>query len=125
MTPGIFLLLALAGGVGATVRFVIDGLIRAHLKTRFAWATTIINVSGSVVLGLLTGLTIEHFVSTDLSIVIGTGFLGGYTTFSTASYETVQLIKEGRYGASFISGIVMLVLSVAAAVIGLWVGASV
>ncbi|MCQ1946622.1 MULTISPECIES: fluoride efflux transporter CrcB [unclassified Arthrobacter] len=125
MTPGIFLLLALAGGVGATVRFVIDGLIRAHLKTRFAWATTIINVSGSVVLGLLTGLTIEHFVSTDLSIVIGTGFLGGYTTFSTASYETVQLIKEGRYGASFISGIVMLVLSVAAAVLGLWVGASV
>ncbi|MCQ1987243.1 fluoride efflux transporter CrcB [Arthrobacter sp. zg-Y844] len=125
MTPGIFLLLALAGGIGATVRFVIDGLIRAHLKTRFAWATTIINVSGSVVLGLLTGLTIEHFVSTDLSIVIGTGFLGGYTTFSTASYETVQLIKEGRYGASFISGIVMLVLSVAAAVLGLWVGASV
>ncbi|MCQ1957650.1 fluoride efflux transporter CrcB [Arthrobacter sp. zg-Y826] len=125
MTPGIFLLLALAGGFGAVARFIVDGLIRDHLKTDFQWATTIINVSGSLVLGLLTGLTIEHFVSTDLSIVIGTGFLGGYTTFSTASYETVQLIKEGRYGASFISGIVMLVLSVAAAVIGLWVGASV
>ncbi|MCC3271860.1 fluoride efflux transporter CrcB [Arthrobacter zhangbolii] len=124
MTPGIFLLLALAGGVGATVRFIVDGYIRAHMKTEFAWATTIINVSGSLVLGLLTGLTIERFVSTDLSIVIGTGFLGGYTTFSTASYETVQLIKQGRYGASFISGIVMLVLSVAAAVIGLWIGAS-
>ncbi|KAD3633236.1 fluoride efflux transporter CrcB [Arthrobacter yangruifuii] len=123
MTPGIFLLLALAGGLGATVRFIVDGLIRAHLKTSFQWATTIINVSGSLVLGFLTGLTIEHFVSTDLSIVIGTGFLGGYTTFSTASYETVQLIKQGRYGASFISGIVMLVLSVAAAVIGLWIGA--
>ncbi|MCQ1953815.1 fluoride efflux transporter CrcB [Arthrobacter sp. zg-Y238] len=125
MTPGIFLLLALAGGFGAVARFIVDGLIRDHLKTDFQWATTIINVSGSLVLGLLTGLTIEHFVSTDLSIVIGTGFLGGYTTFSTASYETVQLIKEGRYGASFISGIVMLVLSVAAAVIGLWVSASV
>ena len=125
MTPGIFLLLALAGGVGATARYVLDGYIRAHLKTSFAWATTIINVSGSLVLGLLTGLTIEHFVSTDLSIVIGTGFLGGYTTFSTASYETVQLIKQGRYGAAFTSGIIMLVLSVAAAVIGLWAGASI
>lgn len=123
MTPGIFLLLALAGGVGAVVRFMLDGFIRAHSKTQFAWATTIINVSGSLVLGFLTGLTIEHLVSTDVSIVIGTGFLGGYTTFSTASYETVQLMKKGRYGASFVSGIVMLVLSVAAAVIGLWAGA--
>ena len=122
MTPGIFLLLALAGGLGAVARFMVDGLIRARQKSSFAWATTIINVSGSLVLGLLTGLTLEHFVSTDVSIVIGTGFLGGYTTFSTASYETVQLIKKGRYGASFISGIVMLVLSVAAAVIGLWAG---
>ncbi|MCC3270459.1 fluoride efflux transporter CrcB [Arthrobacter gengyunqii] len=122
MTPGIFLLLALAGGVGAVVRFMLDGFIRAHQKSSFAWATTIINVSGSLVLGFLTGLTIEHLVSTDVSIVIGTGFLGGYTTFSTASYETVQLMKKGRYGASFVSGIVMLVLSVAAAVIGLWAG---
>ncbi|MCC3283736.1 MULTISPECIES: fluoride efflux transporter CrcB [Arthrobacter] len=124
MTFWVFLLLALAGGVGAAVRFLVDGLIRSRLKTTFQWATTIINVSGSLVLGLLTGLTMERVVPTDLSIVIGTGFLGGYTTFSTASYETVQLIKQGRYGASFISGVVMLVFSVAAAVLGLWIGAS-
>ena len=125
MTPLIFLLLSLAGGVGATVRYIIDAFIRAHLKTSFAWATTIINVSGSLVLGFLTGLTLVRMLPTDLSIVIGTGFLGGYTTFSTASYETVQLIKQGRYAASFISGIVMLVLSVAAAALGLWIGTSV
>ncbi|MCQ1949784.1 fluoride efflux transporter CrcB [Arthrobacter sp. zg-Y859] len=124
MTPGIFLLLALAGGFGAVVRFIVDGLIRDHLKTSFQWATTIINVSGSLVLGLLTGVVFVHLVPTDLSYIIGTGFLGGYTTFSTASYETVQLIKQGRHGASFISGVVMLVLSVAAAAIGLWVGAA-
>lgn len=123
MTPGIFLLLILAGGLGAVVRFVVDGFIRAHLKTAFQWATTIINVSGSLVLGLLTGLTLGHLVPTDFGIVIGTGFLGGYTTFSTASYETVQLIQQGRRGAAFVSGVVMLVLSVAAAVIGLWMGA--
>jgi len=124
MTPLIFLLLALAGGAGAAVRFLFDGLIRSHLKTAFPWATTIINVSGSLVLGFLTGLTLVRMLPTDLSIVIGTGFLGGYTTFSTASYETVQLIKQGRHLASFISGLGMLVLSVAAAVLGLWVGTS-
>lgn len=125
MTPLIFLLLAVAGGLGAAVRFLFDGLIRAHLKTAFPWATTIINVSGSVVLGFLTGLTLVHVLPSDLSIIIGTGFLGGYTTFSTASYETVQLIKQGRHVASFISGIGMLVLSVAAAALGLWIGTSV
>ena len=124
MTPLIFLLLSLAGGAGATARYIIDAFIRAHLKTPFAWATTIINVSGSLVLGFLTGLTLVRVLPTDLSIVIGTGFLGGYTTFSTASYETVQLIKQGRYAASFISGIVMLALSVAAAALGLWIGTS-
>ncbi len=124
MTPLIFISLSVAGGVGAVVRFVLDGFIRAHMHTKFAWATTIINVSGSLVLGFLTGLTVEHLVSTDAGYVIGTGFLGGYTTFSTASYETVQLIKQRRYGDSFISGVVMLILALAAAGIGLWIGTS-
>jgi CrcB protein len=124
MTALIFLVLVLAGGLGAVARFVVDGLVRSRLKTTFPWATTIINVSGSLVLGLLTGLTFMRLEPTDLSVIIGAGFLSGYTTFSTASYETVQLIKHGRFGASFISGVVMLVLSVAAALIGLGVGAA-
>lgn len=125
MTPLTFLLLAVAGGIGAGVRFLFDGFLRARLKTRFAWATTIINVSGSLALGFITGLTMVHMLPTDLNIVIGTGFLGGYTTFSTASYETVALIRERRYGASLISGVGMLVASVAAAAVGLWIGTSI
>ena len=122
MTPGVFILLALAGGVGASVRFWADGLIRSRLKTAFPWATTIINASGSLVLGLLTGLTTAHLVDSDLSLILGTGFLGGYTTFSTASYETVQLIKQKRYTFALMSGIGMLVLCVALAGLGLWIG---
>ena len=71
-------------------------------------------------LGFITGLTLTHLLPTDVSVVIGTGFLGGYTTFSTASYETVQLIKQGRYGWSLASGVGMLVLAVSAAGLGLW-----
>lgn len=124
MTPWLYLLLALAGGAGAALRFVLDGLIRSRFKTTFQWATTIINVSGSVVLGLLTGFTIDRVLPGELGIVMGTAFLGGYTTFSTASYETVQLIREGRHAASFVSGVVMLVSSVAVALAGLWIGAA-
>ena len=122
MTPGVFILLALAGGVGAAVRFWVDGLIRSRLRTAFPWATTIINVTGSLVLGLLTGLTTTHLVSGDLSLIVGTGFLGGYTTFSTASYETVQLLKQKRHAHAFISGVGMLLVCVAMAGFGLWLG---
>lgn len=120
MTPLIFLLLAAAGGLGAATRFLFDGVLRSRMKTAYPWATTIINVSGSLVLGFVIGLTLTHLLPTDLAAVIGTGFLGGYTTFSTASYETVQLIKQGRYGWSLASGFGMLVLAVAAAGLGLW-----
>ncbi|SDC14780.1 camphor resistance protein CrcB [Sanguibacter gelidistatuariae] len=125
MTPLIFLALALAGGVGASARYLVDGLIRSRLKTAYPWATTIINVSGSLVLGFITGLTTAHLLSSDASAIIGTGFLGGYTTFSTASYETVQLIKQNRYGFAIASGIGMLLACVAVAGLGLWLGSQV
>lgn len=124
MTVLAFVLFAVAGGVGAAVRFVCDGLIRTHLKTAFPWATTIINVSGSLALGVLLGFALAQSPLHELTVVIATGFLGGYTTFSTASYESVQLLKQGRYVASFVSGLGMLVLAVAAAVLGLWIGTS-
>lgn len=125
MTPLLFALLAVAGGVGAATRFIVDGVIRTRLKTAFPWATTVINVSGSLLLGVLTGLTAGHLLPEQLAVVLGAGFLGGYTTFSTASYETVQLIRQGRYGASLLSGLLMLVLCVVAASVGLWIGSSV
>lgn len=125
MTPLLFALLALAGGAGAAARFILDGVIRSRLKTAFPWATTVINVTGSLALGVLTGLTAVQLLPEQLGVVLGAGFLGGYTTFSTASYETVQLIRQGRYGASLLSGLLMLVLCVAAASLGLWLGSSV
>lgn len=125
MTPLLFALLALAGGAGAAARFILDGVIRSRLKTAFPWATTVINVTGSLALGVLTGLTAAHLLPEQLGLVLGAGFLGGYTTFSTASYETVQLIRQGRYGASLLSGLLMLALCVAAASLGLWLGSSV
>ena len=124
MTLPLFLTVVVAGGLGAGVRFVVDGLIRSRIRTAFPWATTVINVSGSFALGVVIGAALSNLLPPELAVVLGTGFLGGYTTFSTASYETVQLIRQRRLAASLVSGVLMLVLSVAAATLGLWLGSA-
>lgn len=122
MTPGVAVLLTLAGGAGAAARFWADAMIRARLTSPLPWSTTIINASGSLLLGLLTGMAGAHVVPAALALVLGTGFLGGYTTFSTASYETVQLLRQERYAAAVASGVGVLVVCVALAGLGLWLG---
>lgn len=124
MTPWIFLGVALAGGLGAAVRYIVDGFIRSKSPAGYPWPTTLINISGSLVLGFLTGLAVEALPPSDLTIVLGTGFLGGYTTFSTASYETVQLVRDHRYAAALGSGLGLAVAAVAVASLGLWLGMS-
>lgn len=118
MTPGVLVLLSVAGGVGAVARFVVDGLARSALGSRLPWGTAIINVSGSFLLGLLTGL-VTVGMPREVLLVLGTGLLGGYTTFSTASVETVRLLQQRRAGASLLYALGGLVLSVAASLLGL------
>ncbi|WP_343317564.1 fluoride efflux transporter CrcB [Arthrobacter sp. TMP15] len=117
-------LLAVAGGLGAGTRFILDGLLRSRLRTALPIGTMLINITGSLVLGLLTGLVMAHQASPELVKVLGVGFLGGYTTFSTASFETVRLFQTGRVGFALISGLGTLVLSVGAAISGLILGGS-
>jgi CrcB protein len=83
-------LVAVGGGVGAALRFVLDGLVKERV-TRFPLGTVLINVTGSFVLGLVTGLGEAGAIAVPMVTVLGTGMMGGYTTFSTASVETVQL----------------------------------
>ena len=120
MTPLLFLAIAAAGGVGATARFCLDGFVRSRLGDAFPFGTMIVNVTGSLLLGLVTGLAMNHLLAPGWSLVLGVGVLGGYTTFSTASFETVRLIQARRYLAALFNGIGMLAASVAAAALGLW-----
>ena len=122
MTPLLFLAVATAGGLGASARFYLDGLVRSRLGGAFPYGTTLINVSGSLLLGLVTGLAMNLLLAPEWSLVLGVGLLGGYTTFSTASFETVRLAQAHRYLAALANGLGMLVTSVSAAALGLWVG---
>jgi len=122
MSVLIFALLAGSGGVGAATRFAFDGYLRSRIPIVYPLGTTVINVSGSLFLGLLTGLAMNHGVPREIELALGGGFLGGYTTFSTASMETVRLLQQGHPVLALINGVGMLILSVAAAALGVWVG---
>ncbi|MCU1586160.1 MAG: hypothetical protein JWM49_2716 [Microbacteriaceae bacterium] len=120
MTPLAFLLISIAGGLGSALRLLVDGLVKARLKIRFPVGTTIINVTGSFLLGLITGLATAAVLPAEWQLIIGTGLLGGYTTFSTASFESVRLIQDRRYAAGLLNSVGMLVAAVGAALLGLW-----
>lgn len=122
MTPVLFTLLALAGGLGASTRLLLDGVIRTRSTGALPWGTVTINLTGSLLLGLLTALATAHAVPETWRLVVGTGFLGGYTTFSTASFETVRLLQERRWVAGAANGLGVLIAATGAAGLGLWIG---
>jgi len=124
MTPLLFLGIAAAGGVGASLRFLLDGVMRARVPIAYPVGTTVINISGSLLLGLLAGLASAALLPEDLRLLLGTGLLGGYTTFSTASLDTVRLLQERRHLAGLANGLGMLAVSALAAGLGYWVGAA-
>jgi CrcB protein len=109
--------LSLAGGAGAIARYVIDSKVRARWPVEFPVGTLLINITGSLLLGILTGLVIAHGDSSDLRTIAGTGFCGGYTTFSAASTETVRLAQQRRWSAclSYAGGSLLLALLAAGA----------
>ncbi|WP_182524057.1 fluoride efflux transporter CrcB [Nocardioides dongkuii] len=119
MTFTLFLLLVLGGGTGAALRYVVDGLITSGTgKTAFPWSTATINLTGSFLLGFLTGLVASRVADPHISAVLITGLPGGYTTFSAASYETVQLVRDKRLGLAVGYGLGVLVVGVALALLG-------
>ena len=110
---------ALAGAAGASGRFVLDAFIAGRVKRDFPIGTLTINATGSLVLGLLTGLA----VSGDLLVLLGTATIGSYTTFSTWMLETHRLVEEGEIPAAIVNVVLSLAIGVGAAALGRTIGA--
>lgn len=112
-------LLAVAGGgsIGAPSRYLLDRAVSGRIDADLPWGTFVINVTGSLVLGLLTGLMLKHRLGPVPTALLGTGFCGAYTTYSTFTYETLRLVEDGELlkGAANVAASVVVGLGAAAA----------
>ena len=118
MSPALWAGVAVLGGLGAVARLFAEHGVRRQLTTAFPVGTTVVNVSGAFALGLLTALGLSHIATT----LLGTGFLGAYTTFSGWMLETRSLAQQGRRGAAAANIAVSVALGLLAAAAGWWLG---
>lgn len=107
-----------AGAVGAPVRYLVDSFVSDRTEGAFPWGTFVVNATGSLLFGLLTGLSLYHVFPKTPRVVLGTGFCGAYTTFSTFTFETVRLLEEGAIDEAFRNAFGTFVSCAAAAAAG-------
>jgi len=119
VTPLAWVGFVIAAAVGAPVRYLVDGAIAERAEGVFPWGTFVINASGSLLLGALTGLGLYHAFPKVPKVILGTGFCGSYTTFSTFTYETVELLEEGAVNEAARNAFGTLLVGAGAAALGL------
>lgn len=108
----------LAAALGAASRYLLDQFVQHRHDQTFPWGTFVINVSGSLLLGLITGLSIHHGLPKVPTTIIGAGFAGGYTTWSTYLWESLALAETGALLAAGVNLIGSLVVGFSAAAAG-------
>lgn len=109
---------AVGAGLGAIARYLLDQFVGRRLPGEFPYGTLVINVSGSLLLGLVLGLSTHHGLTNTPTTVIGVGFAGGFTTLSTWAYETLVLAEQRGYLRAAINIVASAGLGLAAAAAG-------
>lgn len=111
---------AIGGAIGSVARFLLSGVLQRVSGTGFPFWTLVINVTGSILLGFLMRYLVDGVpVTVEMRALLTTGFCGGYTTFSTFSYETVALLEQGDWRRSSVYVLASVTLSVAGAMAGI------
>ncbi|MGH3699558.1 MAG: fluoride efflux transporter CrcB [Pseudonocardiaceae bacterium] len=108
----------LIGGAGSVLRFLVDGAVSSRTGRAFPYGTLVVNLSGSVLLGLIAGLALSH----DEALLAGTAAVGSYTTFSTWMFETQRLSEDRQMRNLLANVLVSLIAGVVAAALGRLVG---
>ena len=113
------LLVALGAAIGAPARYLTDRAVSTRWRTVFPYGTLTVNAIGSLILGLIVGGADHHGVSTSVATLVGTGFCGALTTYSTFGYETMRLMHDRLHRAALRNMLVSLAVGGAAAYLGL------
>ncbi|MDP9379445.1 MAG: fluoride efflux transporter CrcB [Chloroflexota bacterium] len=118
-----FLLVGLGGFLGANARYILSGWVSSVWPGAFPLGTFLVNVTGSFVLGFFTALVVGRLhAPEEYRLFVAIGFLGSYTTFSTLSYETLDLLRRGEFLTAALYSLGSLVLGLLAAGLGVALG---
>ena len=118
-------LVALGAAVGAPLRYLVDRAVQERHDSVFPWGTFVVNVTGSLVLGVLAGGSTAHGVPGSAAALLGTGLCGALTTYSTFGYETVRLLEERAGLYALLNAVASVVAGLGAAYLGITVASAI
>jgi CrcB protein len=113
------LVVAAGAAVGAPLRYLTDRAVQTRHESDFPYGTLLVNVVACLVLGFVTG---RSGLSTAALALVGTGFCGALSTYSTYSFETVRLAEDGEWGSAALNVLASVGAGLAAASLGVWLG---
>ena len=114
------LLIAVGGSLGAIARYSLSTYVMGALNDVFPWGTLVVNLSGSFLIGMFVELFDQAIVPTNLRSLVTIGFIGAYTTFSTYSLETVNLLREGEVKIATLNILASNIFSIVLVVLGIY-----
>jgi CrcB protein len=114
------LLIAVGGSLGAVARYSLSTYVLETVNSVFPWGTLVVNLSGSFLIGVMVELFDEALVPTDYRSLMTIGFLGAYTTFSTYSLETVNLLRDGELKLASLNILASNALGLISVVLGIY-----
>jgi CrcB protein len=120
MSALVWLGVVLLGGVGAVLRFCVDNVVSARTHRAFPHGTLVVNISGAMLLGLLSGLALNQ----RAALLVGTALIGSYTTFSTWMFEAQRLAEDRQLSRAAANLAGSLALGLAATVLGAVIGSA-
>lgn len=110
----------IGGGTGSVLRYLLTIGIHRQLGTLFPWGTFAVNILGCILIGVFYTLTSRIHIPTEFRLLLTIGLCGGFTTFSTFSNESLQLLKSGSYTTFFTYVIGSVVLGIIGVMLGVW-----